>query len=275
MIVVTNNIRFHAGFEQEDNMQIHGLPLQGKVVFISGGARRIGAVIVRTLHAEGMNVVFQYRESQEAATQLCDELNQKRPDSIHAFQADLLHTGDIPSLLEKTVAVHGRLDAVVNNASGFYPTPLKTLSETDWDELMGTNVKAPLFIAKAAAPHLAATDTNPNGGCIVNIADIYGVRPLAEHPIYCAAKAALIMLTKSLARDLGPSIRVNAVAPGAILWPEQGMDDAAREALLARTPLKRLGDPADIARAVLFLIKDAVYSSGEMIVVDGGRLVTG
>nr|VFK65467.1 MAG: pteridine reductase [Candidatus Kentron sp. TC] len=247
--------------------------MRGKVAFVSGGARRIGAMIIRALHAEGMNVVFQYRGSREAAMGLCDELNGRRADSIHAFRADLLRTEDIPPLMEKSVAVHGRLDAVVNNASVFYPTPLETLSEADWDALMGTNVKAPLFIAKAAAPYLAAWGAG--SGCIVNIADIYGARPLAEHPIYCASKAALIMLTKSLARDLGPNIRVNAVAPGAILWPEQGMEEADKEALLARTPLKRLGEPADIARAVLFLIRDAVYSSGEMIVVDGGRSVTG
>jgi len=250
--------------------------LYKKVVFVSGGARRIGAVIVRTLQAEGMDVVFQYRGSGEAATLLCHELNEKRAGSVHAFRFDLLHTADIPHLLADVVGVHGRLDAVVNNASVFYPTPLATLSETAWEDLMGTNVKAPLFIAKAAAPYLAAVQaSDPNGGCIVNIADIYGVRPLGEHPIYCASKAALIMLTKSLARELGPAIRVNAVAPGAILWPEQGMEDAARQALLARTPLKRMGEPLDIARAVLFLIRDAVYCSGEMIVVDGGRSVIG
>nr|VFJ73189.1 MAG: pteridine reductase [Candidatus Kentron sp. FW] len=252
------------------------LSLRDKVVFVSGGARRIGAVIVRMLHAEGMNVVFQYLSSQEAASRLCDELNERRAGSVHAFRFDLLRTRDIPRLVEDMVAVHGRLDAVVNNASAFYPTPLETLSEENWEELMGTNVKAPLFIAKAAAPYLATGhDGDSSGGCIVSIADIYGVRPLAEHPIYCAAKAALIMLTKSLARELGPGIRVNAVAPGAILWPEQGIGSADKEALLARTPLKRLGEPADIARAVLFLIRDAVYSSGEMIVVDGGRSVTG
>nr|VFK20159.1 MAG: pteridine reductase [Candidatus Kentron sp. LPFa]VFK34131.1 MAG: pteridine reductase [Candidatus Kentron sp. LPFa] len=256
-------------------MRFDDTNIRGKVVFVSGGARRIGAVIIRALHAEGMNVVFQYRESREAAMRLCDELNDARADSIHAFQSDLLRVEDIRPLMENTVAVHGRLDAVVNNASVFYPTPLETLSEANWDELMGANVKAPLFIAKAAAPYLAARDGDSGGGCIVNITDIHGVRPLAEHPIYCATKAALIMLTKSLARDLGPNVRVNAVAPGAILWPEQGMNEPEKEMLLSRTPLKRLGNPADIARAVLFLIRDAVYSSGEMIVVDGGRLVTG
>nr|VFJ92266.1 MAG: pteridine reductase [Candidatus Kentron sp. LFY]VFK17948.1 MAG: pteridine reductase [Candidatus Kentron sp. LFY] len=256
-------------------MGLDGSELRGKVAFVSGGARRIGAAIIRTLHAEGMNVVFQYRGSREAAMRLRDELDEKRSGSMHAFQADLLRTEDIPRLMGDVVDVHGRLDAVVNNASAFYATPLRTLSERDWDELMGINAKVPLFIAKAAAPYLVAGDRNPGEGCIVNIADIYGVRPLAEHPAYCAAKAALIMVTKSLARDLGPGVRVNAVAPGAILWPEQGMDNAAKEGLLARTPLKRLGDPRDIARAVLFLIRDAVYSSGEMVVVDGGRLVTG
>nr|VFK79842.1 MAG: pteridine reductase [Candidatus Kentron sp. SD] len=249
--------------------------LRDKVVFVSGGARRIGAAIIRALHAEGMKVVFQYRGSREAAAGLCDELNGERAGSIRAFPSDLLRAGDIPDLMEQVAAAHGRIDAVVNNASVFYPTPLETLSEADWDELIGINAKAPLFIAKAAAPYLRIRNRGSGGGCIVNIADIYGTRPLGEHAIYCAAKAALIMLTKSLARELGPDIRVNAVAPGAILWPEQGLDDAAKEAMLARTPLKRAGDPSDIARAVLFLIRDGTYCSGEMIVVDGGRLAVG
>ncbi|MBT8419591.1 MAG: pteridine reductase [Gammaproteobacteria bacterium] len=247
------------------------MSLKNKVAFITGGAKRIGAVIARMLHAQGMDIVFQYRESREAAMGLCDALNGERPNSVHAFQADLSLTEKIPMLMEEIVAVHGRLDVVVNNASTFYPTPLATLSETDWDELMGTNAKAPLFVAKAAVPFLASGNGNIPGGCIVNIADIYGMRPLAEHPIYCAAKAALIMLTKSLARELGPAIRVNAVAPGAILWPAQGIDDTRKEMLLARTPLKRLGQPEDVARAVLFLIRDATYSTGDIIVVDGGR----
>lgn len=247
---------------------------QNPTAFITGGARRIGAVIVRTLHTQGMNVVFQYRESGEEAGRLADELNEKRPGSVHALRADLLKTGEIPALVEEAVAIHGRLDAVVNNASLFYPTPLLTLSEADWTALMDINAKAPLFIAKAAAPSLAlsfAGNGTAPGGCIVNIADIYGTRPLAEHPIYCAAKAALIMLTKSLARELGPAVRVNAIAPGAILWPAQGMDEAREAALIARTPLGRMGQPEDIARAVLFLIRDAVYCTGHVIVADGGR----
>nr|VFJ50871.1 MAG: pteridine reductase [Candidatus Kentron sp. DK] len=254
-------------------------PLQGKVAFVTGGARRIGAVIVRMLHTQGMNVIFQYRESGEEATGLAQALNAERPDSVHIRKADLLKTGDIPRLVEWAVSVHGRLDAVINNASAFYPTPLETLSEADWEVLMNVNAKAPLFIAKAAAPFLARHAVAPvggdaddgRGGCIVNIADIYGMRPLSEHPIYCAAKAALIMLTKSLARELGPTVRVNAIAPGAILWPAQGMSDTRKEQLLARTPLKRLGSPEDIARAVLFLLRDATYSTGEVIAVDGGR----
>lgn len=246
--------------------------LHNRVAFITGGARRIGAVIVRTLHAQGMNIVFQYRESGEEATQLCAALDGARPGSAHAIEADLLQTEAIPALMKKVVAVHGRLDAVINNASTFYPTPLATLSESDWEALMNVNAKAPLFIAKAAAPFLASA---AHGGAIVNIADIHGMRPLAGHPIYCAAKAALIMLTKSLARELGPEIRVNAIAPGAILWPTQGMEDTQKETLLARTPLARPGQPEDIARAVLFLIRDAGYCTGEVMVVDGGRSVIG
>nr|VFJ43970.1 MAG: pteridine reductase [Candidatus Kentron sp. FM]VFJ48088.1 MAG: pteridine reductase [Candidatus Kentron sp. FM]VFK06391.1 MAG: pteridine reductase [Candidatus Kentron sp. FM] len=252
-------------------MDFAPFPLRNKVAFITGGAQRIGAVIARTLHAQEMNIVFQYRTSRQAAARLCDELNQERPNSAHALPADLLRTEEIPTLMEEVAAVHGRLDAVVNNASVFYPTPLETLSENDWDILMDTNAKAPLFIAKAAAPYLAHQHGTPWGGCIVNIADIYGVRPLVEHPIYCATKAALIMLTKSLARELGPVIRVNAIAPGAILWPAQGIDDTRKKTLLARTPLQRIGQPEDIARTVLFLIRDATYSTGNVIVVDGGR----
>ncbi|VFN03228.1 MAG: pteridine reductase [Candidatus Kentron sp. G] len=284
-------------------MEFSPFPLRNKAAFITGGAQRIGAVIARMLHAQEMNIVFQYRNSREAAARLCDELNRKRLNSAHALQADLLRTEQIPTLVQEVAAVHGRLDAVVNNASVFYPTPLETLSESDWDMLMDTNAKAPLFIAKAAAPYLVPQATNtsldnprrpvdkpaehnrgnlpgaapaqqhgtPWTGCIVNIADIYGVRPLAEHPIYCATKAALIMLTKSLARELGPAIRVNAIAPGAILWPAQGIDDTRRKTLLARTPLQRIGQPEDIARAVLFLIRDATYSTGNIIVIDGGR----
>lgn len=245
-------------------------PIRDKVALVTGGAQRIGAVIVRMLHADGMRVAFQYRKSRAAAQRLRDELNAVRPDSAFLFQADLLRTERLPRLVEKVVAVSGRLDVLVNNASTFYPTPLAAVTEADWDDLTGTNLKAPLFLAKAAAPHLAACR-----GCIVNMVDIYAERPLKEHPVYCSAKAGLVMLTKSLARDLGPEVRVNAVAPGAILWPERGLDELTRQRIVSRTALKRQGAAEDVARAVLFLIRDAAYCTGQVIAVDGGRSLGG
>jgi pteridine reductase len=243
-------------------------PLSPKVTLVTGGARRIGAAIVRTLHGAGMNIALQYRNSREDAEQLQKELNTVRSDSVHLFQADLLHTRRIPTLISEIVSTCNRLDVVVNNASSFYPTPLGSVTEEAWADLMGTNLMAPFFIAQAAAPHLRA-----GGGCIVNLTDIYGRRPLKNHPVYCAAKAGLIMLTQSLARELGPEVRVNAVAPGAILWPEgEDLDEVAKQRILSRIVLRRIGDPEDIARAVLFLVRDATYCTGEMIVVDGGSL---
>ncbi len=240
--------------------------LNDKTVLVTGAAQRIGAQIARTLHGAGMKVVLHYRGSQSAAQALAAELNQLRPGSATLLQADLSDTATLAPLVEAAAAHWGRLDALVNNASTFYPSPVGTVTLPQWHDLMDVNLKAPFFLAQAAAPLLAESN-----GCIVNIADIHADRPLKGYPVYCMAKAGVVMMTRSLARELGPSIRVNAVAPGAILWPEQGLDQAAQESILARTALKRQGKPKDIAGTVLFLIRDAEYITGQVLSVDGGR----
>lgn len=243
---------------------------QTKVALITGAAQRIGAVIAALLHENGMNVVIHYRDSKQAAEALCTQLNQARPDSAITLQSDLNVTQTFPDLINKAQQHWGRLDALVNNASSFYPTPLGTMTEDNWEDLMASNVKAPLFLSQLAAPFLKIQQ-----GCIINITDIHAQRPLKNYTIYCIAKAGLVMLTKSLAKELGPDIRVNAVAPGAILWPSEGnevSDDIAQK-ILQSTCLKRQGTPEDIAKTVLFLIKDAAYITGQIIAVDGGRML--
>lgn len=240
--------------------------LTGKVALITGAARRVGAVIARTLHAQGMNLVLHYRHSQQEAQKLQSALLAIRENSVILVQADLLNIAKINSTIKTGIKAWGRLDALINNASSFYPTPLNTLTEQQWDELMGSNLKAPLFLAQAAESAL-----RKNSGCIINIADIHADRPLKNHCIYSAAKAGLVMLTKSLARDLGPEIRVNAIAPGAILWPEQGLDELTKRRIISNTALKRRGGAEDIARVTLFLLRDAGYITGQTITVDGGR----
>lgn len=243
--------------------------LEGKAVLITGAARRVGAEIARALHAEGASLALHYRRSAEAAQALVAELNAARPGSALAFQADLLETDHLPRLVADVVEHFGRLDALVNNASSFYATLMGSIGEREWNDLVGTNLKAPLFLAQAAAPHLALSR-----GAIVNITDIHDARPLKNFPLYCAAKAGLSGLTRALALELGPHVRVNGIAPGPILWPEDGSFDAASQAaVVARTLLKRCGDPADIARTVLFLLADAPYVTGQIIAVDGGRSV--
>ena len=237
-----------------------------KTVLLTGGVRRIGAVIARTLHRAGMNLALHYRSSGTEAAALRDELNCQRPDSVLLLPAELKNTAALPALVEQTINKWGRLDALINNASSFFATPLGQTTEADWDELLASNLKAPFFLSQAAAPYLQAVQ-----GCIVNLVDIYAERPLANHPVYCAAKAGLRMLTRSLALELGPAVRVNGIAPGAILWPEQGMSDAVKAQLLSRIPLRRQGEPEDIARTVLFLLQDAPYITGQIIAVDGGR----
>ncbi len=240
--------------------------LQNKTALVNGSARRIGAEIVRTQHADGAAVAIHYRGSAGEADALAGELNADRPDSARTFQSDLLDTESLPSLVDAVVGWKGGLDILVNNASTFYPTPAGEITENDWQDLMGTNLKVPLFLSQAALPELRKA-----GGSIVNIVDIHAQRPLAKHLVYGPAKAGLAMLTRALAKDLAPEIRVNGVSPGAILWPEDGMTDTTKQSILEQVPLGRPGDPGDIARCVLFLVRDADYVTGQIIAVDGGR----
>jgi pteridine reductase len=242
--------------------------LDGQWVLITGAARRIGACIARTLHANGANIAIHYRGSADEAKQLAAELNDIRANSAITVQADLLDTERLAGLVEEVVAKTGRLDVLLNNASSFYPTPLEEVTEEHWVDLLGSNLKAPLFLSKAALPHLRAAQ-----GAIFNIIDIHSQRPLRNHPVYGPAKAALAMLTRSLAKDLAPEVRVNGVSPGAILWPEDGMSEKAEQSILKQVPLKRMGEPEDIARTILFLVKDAPYITGQIIAVDGGRSI--
>lgn len=239
--------------------------LTNKVVLITGAAHRLGATTARLLHAQGMNILLHYRHSREAAEALQAELNASRPNSVSLLQADLHDTHSLPELIDNGVKVWGQLDVLINNASSFYATPIGTVTEEQWDDLIGSNLKAPLFLCQAAAPYL-----RQHHGCIISIVDIHAERPLKEFPVYSMAKAGLVMLTKSLACELGPEVRVNAVAPGAILWPEN-LGESEKEKIISRTFLKRQGHPEDIARAILYLIRDAGYVSGQVLTVDGGR----
>jgi pteridine reductase len=242
--------------------------LTGKVVLVTGAARRVGAAIARALHAAGANVVIHFRSSAEPAAELARELNQTRPESARLAECDLLDIEQLPALARAAVDGFGSLDILVNNASTFYPTPLGDITEIDWNDLIGTNLKAPLFLSQAAAAALRIS-----GGLILNIADIHGIRPLGRHPVYSVAKAGLIMLTKSLAREMGPQVRVNAIAPGPVMWPEDGMDTHLKEAIVDKTALKRPGSTDDVARAALFFACEAPYVTGQILAVDGGRSV--
>lgn len=237
-----------------------------KVALITGGVRRIGAEIATTLHQNGFNLALHYRNSRDQAHKLQDQLNAKRPDSVILIQADLHVTKGLNTLIHSTLESFGQLDAVINNASTFYPTPIGEATEEQWDDLFGSNLKAPFFLAQSAAAALKKAN-----GCIVNIVDIHSDRPLKEHPIYCMAKAGLSMMTKSLAKELGPEVRVNGVAPGAILWPENEMDQLTQQRIVSRNFLKRQGHPSDIAKTVLFLTTQSPYITGQVIAVDGGR----
>jgi pteridine reductase len=242
--------------------------LAGQAALITGAARRVGASIARELHAAGANVVLHYRSSAAEATALAQELNGRRPGSAALAKADLLDSAAVKELARTATAAFGGLDILVNNASSFYPTPLGDIDEDDWSDLIGTNLKAPLFLAQATAAPL-----RERRGLIVNLADIHGMRPLRRHTVYCIAKAGLIMLTKSLARELGPQIRVNAIAPGPVMWPEDGVDDALREEIIGRTALKRIGSAEDVARTVLFFACAAPFVTGQILAVDGGRSI--
>ena len=242
--------------------------LAGKTVLITGGARRVGSAIVRQMHAAGANVVIHYRKSANEAAELSDQLNATRPKSVVIFQADLLELGKLPTLVEFAVRTFGSLDVLVNNASTFYATKIGEITPAAWDDLMGSNLKAPLFLSQAAAPAL-----RKSRGLILNIVDIHALRPLRDYTVYCAAKAGLHMVTRSLAKELGPEVRVNGIAPGPVLWPEHEGDPATRAKIVQRTILQRMGTPEDIARTALFFAAQAPFITGQILAVDGGRSV--
>ena len=240
--------------------------LDGTTALVTGSARRIGAAIVRSLHSAGANVAVHYRGSADDASELVATLNALRGDSARAFQADLAEASACAPLIDAVVAWHERLDVLVNNASSFFATPLGSITEAQWSDLTGSNLKAPLFLSQAAWPHLRA-----HAGNIVNIVDVHAQRPLRHYAPYVSAKAGLEMLTKSLAKEMAPDVRVNGVAPGAILWPEDDMSDAVKASILEQIPLRRSGEAADIANCVLFLLQEGTYMTGCVIPVDGGR----
>ncbi len=243
--------------------------MHDKVILITGGAKRVGAAICRQLHAEGARLMLHYRNSAGEARLLQAELNHVREDSVALIQADLLDMTKLASLVEQCINRFGRLDGLINNASSFFQTPVGDITPTDWDDLIGTNVRAPLFLSQAAAPALRKTQ-----GSIVNITDIHAERPLKNYVVYSVAKSALVGLTRSLARELAPEVRVNAVAPGPVIWPEENeFDELARQRIISHTPLRREGLPEDVAKAVHFLLANAPYVTGETINVDGGRHV--
>ena len=238
-------------------------------MLITGAVRRVGAATARRLHRHGASLMLHYRSSERDAQALQAELNAARANSVALLQADLLDLAGLAEIVKNTVSRFERLDGLVNNASTFFPTPVGEITQASWDNLIGTNLRAPLFLSQAAAPHLRKT-----GGVIVNITDIHADRPLKSYVVYSVAKAGLAGLTRSLARELGPEIRVNGVAPGAIVWPEDGSyDEVTRQRVISHTLLKRTGDPDDVARAVYYFIAEAPYVTGQIIAVDGGRSI--
>lgn len=237
-----------------------------KNVLITGAAKRIGAECARLLHHEGCNILIHYRFSESEAQKLCSDLNALRPGSAKLVQANLSSMEELATIAAVALESWGGIDVLINNASTFYPTPLSTANETQWDDLLDSNLKAPFFLAKQLSDNLIK-----RRGCIINMADIHAERGLPDHAIYCIAKAGLVAMTKILAKELAPNVRVNAVAPGAILWPESGLSDLYKNDILDRIPLARCGSPEDIAKAVLYLIKDAAYTTGQILAVDGGR----
>lgn len=242
--------------------------LEGKTALVTGGARRIGATIARVLHGASANVLLHYHRSAEEAARLAAELNAVRPGSASLAECDLLDITRHAALVARCLEVFGGLDILVNNASTFYPTPVGEITEAEWDDLIGTNLKVPLFLSQAAAPAL-----HERGGLILNLADIHGMRALRRYAVYSLAKAGVIMLTRSLARELGPHVRVNAVAPGPVMWPEHGLDPALQAKITQRTALKRPGSAVDVARACLYFAGEAQYVTGQILAVDGGRSI--
>ena len=239
-----------------------------QVVLITGGAKRVGADICRILHKEGANLMIHYRASASEARALQAELNLQRPHSVAIIQGDLLNLGVLPNLVAETVNQFGRLDVLINNASSYYPTEIGDISDDHWQDLMGPNLKAPLFLSQAAASEL-----KKNHGCIINITDMHVERPKKGYIVYSVAKAGLVTLTKSLAQELSPEVRVNAVAPGPVLWPEDNpqFNEVYRQRVISQTMLKRVGEPQDVAKAVKFLVMDAPFITGHVLAVDGGR----
>jgi pteridine reductase len=240
--------------------------LSGQTALVTGGARRVGAVLVRRLHAAGANVVIHCRRSRAAAEALAGELNAGRAASAQVTVADLLDEAALPLLIEQARSAFGALHVLVNNASSFYPTPLGSITGAQWNDLIGTNLRAPLLLAQAAAAELKRTR-----GLVLNMVDIHGMRPLPDYSVYSVAKAGLIMLTRALARELAPEVRVNGIAPGAVLWPEQGLESEQQRRIIERTPLGRSGSPEDVARAALFFATEAPFVTGQILAVDGGR----
>ena len=242
--------------------------LENKIVLITGGAKRVGAAICRLLHAHGANLMIHYRNSVNEARALQSELNLKRANSVAIIQGDLLNLATLPNLVEETVKHFGKLDVLINNASTYYPTEIGNINEANWNDLMGSNLKAPLFLSQAGAIELRKQQ-----GCIINITDMHVERPKKGYIVYSVAKAGLVTLTKSLAHELSPEVRVNAVAPGPVMWPENNpqFDEVYRQRVISQTLLKRIGEPDDIAKAVKFLIQDAPFMTGQIIAVDGGR----
>ena len=248
-----------------------GATLTGRAALVTGGAKRVGAAICRRLHAQGANLMVHHRASVAEARALQHELNAQRAGSVALIQADLLNGGSLPDLVKTTVSQFGSLDVLINNASSFFATAIGGITEKAWDDLMGTNLRAPLFLSQAAAAEL-----RKRHGCIVNIIDIHAEFPMKNYVVYSVAKGGLWALTRSLARELGPDVRVNGVAPGTILWPEDDnwSDEISRQRVINQTALKRIGEPDDIAKAVEFLVTAAPYVTGQVIAVDGGRSVT-
>lgn len=244
------------------------LPSARPVVLITGAARRVGATIARTLHGAGYDLALHHRNSGDELAALVDDLEQARGAGTLTLQAELADVDALPDLVNETVRRFGRLDGLVNNASAFFPTPLGTVTTEQWDELFASNTRAPFFLAQAAARHL-----RDRAGAIVNLLDIYAERPLPGYSVYCMAKAAQAAMTLALAHELGP-VRVNGIAPGAVLWPETGHAQASRSDIIARTPLKRTGTAEDVASAVLWLLRDARFVTGQVIRVDGGRSIS-
>ncbi|NNF16606.1 MAG: pteridine reductase [Gammaproteobacteria bacterium] len=244
--------------------------MQDKVIFITGSGRRLGAAMAQHLHAHGARIVVHYRQSANDAHALAKALNTQRPNTVKTVSGDLNDFNAIGGIAEAALGAFGRVDGLINNASAFFPTPLATATLEQWDDLMGSNLRAPFFLVQTLESTL-----RKHRGAIINMVDIHASRPLAGHPVYCAAKAGLVMLTMSLAQELGPEVRVNGIAPGPVMWPENGLNDAAKAAIVDGTLLKRSGAPDDIAAAALYLLRDAPYVTGQILAVDGGSSLRG